>query len=479
MEKRFFGQPRALSTLFMTEMWERFSYYGMRAILLFYMWHLISTGDLHVAKATAASIMAIYASMVYLSGAIGGYIADRILGAQKTVFWGGIFIMFGHIALALPFGATALFASITLIIIGTGLLKSNVSALVGSLYDLNDPKRDAGFSIFVFGINLGSFISPILVGMTQRAAGYHIAFSLAAIGMFFGLLQYYFGRKHLDESTNHPTDPLKADELQTITKRAIAIIVLLAIVIGGMFILHWNSLENFINLITIVAVLIPVAYFVLILNSKKITKVERSHVFAYIPFFLAAVLFWAIEEQGSIVLATFAAERVDTTMIPASLYQSLNPLFIMLYTPLFVWLWTHWRKNQPSSPTKFAVGLMFAGASFLIMALPGILHGTSAKASPAWLIASWALVIIGEMLISPVGLSVTTKLAPKAFNSQMMSMWFLAAAMGSALNAQLVTLYNPANEITYFLGFGAVAVVLGLILLAISKMVQRLMIDVS
>ncbi|GAK30072.1 dipeptide/tripeptide permease [Weissella oryzae SG25] len=478
-EKKFLGQPRALSTLFMTEMWERFSYYGMRAILLFYMWHLISIGDLHISRTTAASVMAIYASMVYLSGAVGGYIADRILGARRTVFWGGVLIMLGHIALALPFGASALFSSIGLIIIGTGLLKPNVSSLVGTLYKPNDSSRDAGFSIFVFGINLGAFIAPLLVGATQRAAGYHLAFGLAAIGMFFGLLQYHFGGKRLGEDTNYPGDPIQAEEIKPLILKIVASLVLFGLVVALMFAMGWNDVASFIRLLTIIAVIIPVSYFVTMITSRKITKAERSHVWAYLPLFLAAVLFWAIEEQGSIVLATFAAERVDTSWFPAAWFQSLNPLFIMLYTPFFAWLWTKWRKNQPSSPTKFAVGLMFAGASFLLMALPGTLFGTATRVSPLWLVGSWALVIIGEMLISPVGLSVTTKLAPKAFMSQMMSMWFLSAAAGSALNAELVTLYNPANEVQYFFWFGTASVALGIVLVFLSRYIQKLMLGIK
>ncbi len=463
----------------MTEMWERFSYYGMRAILLYYMWHLISTGDLNISRTTAASIMAIYASMVYLSGAVGGYIADRILGARRTVFWGGVLIMLGHIALAMPFGASALFSSIALIIIGTGLLKPNVSSLVGSLYKPNDASRDAGFSIFVFGINLGAFIAPLLVGATQEAAGYHVAFGLAAVGMFFGLLQYHFGGKRLNKDTNYPTDPIQSEEIKPLIVRITIGVVLLVLVVAWMFMMGWNDVEAFIRLMTIIAVIIPVSYFVTMTTSKKITKEERSHVWAYLPLFLAAVLFWAIEEQGSIVLATFAAERIDTSWFPAAWFQSLNPLFIMLYTPFFAWLWTKWRKNQPSSPTKFALGLMFAGASFLLMTLPGTLFGTDVKVSPLWLVGSWALVIIGEMLISPVGLSVTTKLAPKAFMSQMMSMWFLAAAAGSALNAELVTLYNPANEVQYFFWFGSASVAVGVILLFLSRYIQRLMLGIK
>ncbi|WP_420806360.1 peptide MFS transporter [Weissella kandleri] len=475
-ERQFFGQPIGLSTLFMTEMWERFSYYGMRAILLFYMWHLIETGDLNISRAVAASIMAIYASMVYLSGALGGYMADRILGSRRAVFIGGLFIMSGHLVLALPFGANALFGSIVLIIIGTGLLKPNVSAMVGDLYSPEDRRRDAGFSIFVFGINLGSFIAPLLVGWVQANAGFHLAFGLAAVGMFIGLVQYYFGgKKDLPKNGLKPADPLQPEEVKPLVIKIILVLAVLSTIVVGMFKIGMGSITNFINLITIIAVIIPVGYFSQMLTSKKVTKQERSRVLAYIPLFFGAVLFWALEEQGSVVLATFAQERTQHSWFPAAWFQSLNPFFIMLYTPVFATLWTKWKKNAPSSPMKFAIGLMFAGASFLLLTLPGTLWGTDVRVSPLWLLGSWALIIIGEMLISPVGLSVTTKLAPKAFNSQMMSLWFLAAAVGSALNAQFVGLYSAQTEVRYFMIFGLLAVGLGVLMLFLVKLVVRLM----
>lgn len=475
-EKTFLGQPRGLFTLFTTEMWERFSYYGMRAILLYYMWDLISAGELNMTRTTAASIMAIYASMVYLSGAIGGFVADRMIGARPAVLFGGTLIMLGHVVLALPFGVIALFSSIGLIILGTGFLKPTVSTLVGSLYSENSRNRDAGFSIFVFGINLGAFIAPLAVGSVQKVAGYHWAFSLAAIGMFIGLIAYHFGsQKNLDPQFLHASDPLNSDEIKPLINKTILGISILAVAVVFMFVFGWHSLSDFINLLTIVAIIIPVFYFVLMITSKKITSIERLRVVSYIPLFLAAVLFWAIEEQGAIVLATFAAERVDLTWFPAAWFQSFNPLFIMLYTPFFAWLWMAWKKHQPTSPMKFAIGLIFAGTSYLLMALPGILFGTAGKVSPLWLVGSWALVILGEMLISPVGLSVTTKLAPKAFNSQMMAMWFLSSAAGSALNAQLVSLYNSHNEVAYFSWFGFGTVVLGIILICLSKPIHSLM----
>jgi POT family proton-dependent oligopeptide transporter len=285
--------------------------------------------------------MAIYTSMVYLSGSLGGFIADRMIGYHKAIFIGGVSIMFGLIVLALPFGANALFASIALIIIGTGLLKPNVSSLVGSLYSVNAPRRDADFSVFVFGINLGAFISPLLVRWTQNSIGFHAAFGLAAIGMFFGLIQYYIGgKKDLPTNALYPTDPLQPEEIKPLIFRTVITIIVLSLAIALMFLVGWNQITDFINLLTIIAVLVPLAYFVQMITSSKISKQERSRVLAYIPLFLGSVLFWALEEQGSVVWATFAANRTDTSWFPSAWFQSLNPFFIMLYTPFFAWMWT-------------------------------------------------------------------------------------------------------------------------------------------
>ena len=233
-EKTFMGQPRGLSTLFFTEMWERFSYYGMRAILLYYMYDAVVNGGLGLEKATAVAIMSIYGSLVYMSSIVGGWISDRLLGSHKTVFFGGVFIMFGHIVLATPFGLPALFVSMILIVIGTGMLKSNVSSMVGHLYSQNDLRRDAGFSIFYMGINIGSLIAPIIVGALGQNVNYHLGFSIAAIGMFFGLLQYYFqGKKTLHNIGTQVTNPLIGAEKTAFFKRFAVAIVLVIVLFGG------------------------------------------------------------------------------------------------------------------------------------------------------------------------------------------------------------------------------------------------------
>ena len=480
LDRSFFGQPRGLRTLFFTEMWERFSYYGMRALLIFYMYYSVAKGGLGFDQGTAASIMSIYSALVYVSSVLGGFLSDRVWGSRKTVFIGGVLIMLGHIVLSIPAGVSTLFISIALIVIGTGLLKPNVSDMVGQLYTAEDTRRDAGFSIFVFGINLGSLVAPILVGRIGLGVNFHLGFSLAAIGMFFGLLQYYFdGKKNLSTASLYPTDPLEPGDLSKVIRRTLIGIVGLGLVLLLMQLMNALNLNNIITLISVLVILTPVVYFTLMLTSEKTNAKERSRVRAYIPLFIAAALFWAIEEQGSAVLALFAADRTSLNLLgwhlAASDFQILNPLFIMLYTTPFVLLWTKWGKKQPSSPAKFAVGLVFAGVSYLIMAMPGFFFGTSGKVSPLWLVGSWAVVEIAEMLISPIGLSVTTKLAPKAFASQMMSMWFLTDAAGSALNAQIVRFYSSETEVPYFATIGIVSVVLGIILFMMVPMIKKAM----
>ncbi|MCY9807110.1 peptide MFS transporter [Lentilactobacillus senioris] len=484
MEKKsdasFFGQPRGLSTLFFTEMWERFSYYGMRAILLYYMYFSVSKGGLGFSETTAASIMAIYGSLVYLSSVVGGYVSDRLWGSRRTVFYGGILIMAGHIILALPMGSAALFGSIALIILGTGLLKPNVSEMVGGLYTEEDTRRDSGFTIFVFGINLGSFVAPLLVGYLGMNVNFHLGFSLAAIGMAFGLLQYYLGgKKHLPSGSLYPSDPLEPEDAKKLSLRIVIGIVVFGLILLVLQMMGSLNINSFITLLSILGVLTPIVYFIIILSSKKITKTERSRVVAYIPLFIAAAVFWAIAEQGSVVLALFAENQTNNHFlglnIPAAWYQSLNPLFIMLYTPIFTILWVKLGKRQPSSPTKFSTGMFFAGASYLLMVLPVMMFGAHSKVSPLWLVGSWAIIEIAEMLISPVGLSVTTKLAPKAFESQMMSMWFLANAAGQAVNSQIVRFFTPENEIAYFTIIGLVAIAAGIVLALMVKPVKRLM----
>ncbi|WP_438311951.1 peptide MFS transporter [Sporosarcina sp. FA9] len=478
-QKGFFGHPKGLFTLFFTEFWERFSYYGMRAILVFYMYYELSQGGLGLDKTLALSIMSIYGSLVYMSGIIGGWLADRIFGTSKAVFIGGIFIMFGHIALAIPGTITLFFVSMVLIVIGTGLLKPNVSSVVGDIYAEGDNRRDSGFSIFYMGINMGGFISPLIVGELMKTS-FHLGFGVAALGMFFGLLVFVFTKKkNLGLAGTQIANPLSPAE----KKKTFSIFTVTALVLAG-FIAYavpkgWLTFESFIAAVGVLGFLIPTTYFIVMYRSPKTTPVEQSRIIAYIPLFIASIMFWAIAEQGSTILALYADTRTNLNImgmqISPAWFQSVNPLFIIVLAPMFAWMWVKLGDRQPSIPRKFSLGLLFAGLSFIVILIPGYFGDANTLVSPFWLILSIFVVVLGELLLSPVGLSATTKLAPAAFSAQTMSLWFLSNAAAQGLNAQIVKLYSEETELLYFGIIGGTAIVLSIILFLISPIISRFM----
>lgn len=476
----FFGHPKGLFTLFFTEFWERFSYYGMRAILVYYMYYSISDGGLGIDETLALSIMSIYGSLVYMSGIIGGWLADRIFGTSKAVFYGGVLIMAGHIALAIPGSVSMFFVSMILIVIGTGLLKPNVSTVVGEMYSETDDRRDAGFTIFYMGINMGAFLSPLIVGSVSEKFNFHYGFAIAAVGMFFGLLMFVLTKKkNLGLAGTTVANPMSPSEKKkTFTIMAIGAVIL-GIIVAVLIPAGILTFASFINLVTFLGLLIPTLYFIIMYRSPKTTEVERSRIIAYIPLFLAAVMFWAIQEQGSTILANYADKRTQLDFagihISPAWFQSLNPLFIIIFAPIFATVWVKLGKRQPTIPQKFALSLLFAGLSFLVILIPGYFTGTDSLVSPLWLVLSYLIVVFGELLLSPVGLSATTKLAPAAFSAQTMSLWFLASAAAQALNAQMVKFYSPETEMTYFGSIGGASIALGILLFILAPKIQGYM----
>lgn len=483
-DKGFFGQPRGLSTLFFTEFWERFSYYGMKAILAYYLYYSVTKGGFGLEQSTALQIVSIYGALIYMSGIIGGWLADRVFGIRHSIFYGGILIMLGHILLALPNNFTVLMIALLLLIIGTGLLKPNISTNVGMLYEKDDPRVDSGFTLFYMSINLGSLISPLLVGTLQVKYGFHAGFALAAVGMFFGLLTYVItNKKNLGDLGLKPSDPLKAEEKKKFG--IIAAVTIIAIVLFITITLMTNTLTigAFANFITFLGVILPTVLITKMILSKKVSKKERSHLFAYIPLFLASVVFWMIQEQGATVLAAFADTKTELSVanitnglidfnIPAAWFQSLNPLFIVFFAPIISRLWVKLGDRNPSTVTKFTVGVLLAGAAYLIMIVPlsteGLIH-------PLWLVLSFFLVTIGELFVSPIGLSTTTRLAPVAFQSQMMSVWFLSNAMAQGLNAQMVKLYDLIDTKAYFMSLGSFAIIVAVILIILGPKIRKVM----
>ncbi|KRG09164.1 peptide MFS transporter [Staphylococcus sp. NAM3COL9] len=483
--KGFFGHPKGLSTLFLTEFWERFSYYGMKAILIYYLYYSVADGGFGLSQAVAMQIVAIYGTLIYMSGLIGGWIADRITGTQDAIFYGGILIMFGHILLSIPGNLIAAMIALALIIAGTGLLKPNISTTVGELYERNDPRRDAAFTLFYMGINLGALLSPLITGGLQTRIGFHAGFLAAAIGMFIGLVVYAIKRKkNLGLAGRNVPIPLTRPEIKNFVFITAGVIVLFLIYL---WILHLNNaltLGNFSFLITLLGIVLPVYIFLNMILSKNITKDERSRVYSYVPLYITSVAFWMIQEQGSTILATFADKKTQLEMskltnglidfsIPAAWAQSLNPIFIVLLAPIFATLWMKLGKYNPPTVHKFAIGTIIAGISYLIMIIP--LATGNALINPLWLVLSFLLITIGELCVSPVGLSTTTKLAPLTFTARMMSLWMLSNATAQGLNAQLVVVYTKINQSDYFMYSGFIAVLIGILLLIISPKVRRAM----
>lgn len=479
-QRGFFGHPKGLFTLFFTEFWERFSYYGMKAILVYYMYYEVSKGGLGIDEKTALAIVSVYGSLVYMSGIIGGWLADRIFGESKAVFYGGILIMLGHITLAIPGSLSLFFVSMVLIVLGTGLLKPNVSTVVGDLYSEQDQRRDAGFSIFYMGINLGSFLAPLTVGTIGMKYNFHLGFGLAAVGMFLGLVMFvYTKKKNLGLAGTYVASPLSPVERKKVFLIIGISAVLLAAIVAITIPLGLLTFDSLIVVIGILGILIPTLYFIVMFRSPRTTNIERSRLIAYIPLFIAAIMFWSIQEQGSTILASYADKRTQLDFagihISPAWFQSLNPLFIIILAPVFAWLWTKLGERQPTIPRKFALGLLFAGLSFLVILLPAYFGGEGTLVNPLWLVLSYFIVVLGELCLSPVGLSATTKLAPSAFSAQTMSLWFLSSAAAQAINAQIVKFYSPAKEMIYFGVIGGAAIFLSILLFLFSSKIQGYM----
>ncbi|MCR6689348.1 MAG: peptide MFS transporter [Cellulomonas sp.] len=474
-DRGFFGHPRGLLTLFGTEMWERFSYYGMRAILLYFLTDTLADGGLGLDEGVGNAMVAAYGASVYLLSVVGGWLADRVIGARRSVLYGGVVIAAGHVALALPAAATA-YLGIVLVALGTGLLKPNVSSLVGELYARDDPRRDSAFSIFYMGINIGSLFAPILVGIAREIGGYHAGFAVAAVGMAVALAFFVAGRHLLGGAGDAPPNPLTAQDRPGLVRLAAAVGAG-ALVAFGIAVLVSGGIEvtTFVDTLSYIALAAPVATFWVMFRSPKVTAPERSRLRAYVPLFVAAMVFWMIFEQAASTLSAYAKDHTELDVlgfaVSPSFFQSVNPAAIIVLAPLFAWLWVR-LDDRPPTAVKFAIGLAFAAVSFLFLAGASAVAGDGR--SPAWvLVVVYVIQTVGELCLSPVGLAATTLLAPRAFRGQAMALWFLATSAGNAVTAQLVQVTEDASPTAYFGWIGAVALACAGAMFAIAPWVTR------
>ena len=419
----FFGHPRGLSTLFFTEMWERFSYYGMRGFLILYMTKALGFTDQHAGLAYGN-----YVFSVWFTPILGGLIADRWLGHYRSVLIGGAVIALGHFTLALhalPF----FYAGLTLIVIGTGLLKPNISTLVGSLYDRGDERRDAGFSIFYMGINLGAFLGPLIAGKLAEGVDWHLGFACAGVGMLLGLAQYVLGRRRLQP----------AIERLAARPRPVA---------GA-------------------------------LADAGLTAEDWRRIAAVVVFFLFAALFWGAYEQAGSTLNLFADRYVHLEAFGIKLYASwfvsIQAGFVILLSPLFAWLWVKLGARQPSSPAKFAFALVFVGLAFVLLMPAGALAQSGVKVSPLWLVGAYFIQELGELCLSPVGLSLVTKLSPVRLVGLLMGVFFLSNAVGNWLAGWSARFISTVPLVTLFGVTAAVTLGAGVLLFLLLKPIRNLM----
>jgi len=452
----FFGHPRGLSTLFFTEMWERFSYYGMRALLILFMTAPVATGGLGFDAGTAGSIYGLYTFGVYALALPGGWIADRLIGQRRAVLYGGVLIALGHYSLAVP-SLTTFYAGLLLIVLGTGLLKPNVSAIVGDLYPEKDARRDAGFSIFYMGINIGAFFGPLVcswLGEPREGApwvNWHYGFGAAGVGMTLALVQYVAGRRHLHGKGELKEDSGRPERIAAGWRQFyIGLTVFVALIAGVSALALGGTLSvsalaaNVFYFVTVLFVL----YFAVLMTSVARDNVERGRIAVCFILCLGAAMFWSGFEQAGSALNLFARDLTDRTIfgteLTAGALQAINPIFIILLAPVVGAIWLKLGDRSPSIPVKFGLGLMLLGVGFLVMVWASQSLGDG-RVGMQWLVATYFFHTVGELALSPVGLSSMTKLAPGRLVGQMMGTWFMGAAIGN-LVAGLVTRYLPATE---------------------------------
>lgn len=482
--------PRGLMTLFFTEMWERFSYYGMRALLILYLSEATTAANpgMGLAEAPAGAIYGLYTGLVYLLGLPGGWVADQLWGQRKAVFVGGCIIAAGHFSMAVP-NDFNFFLGLILIVIGTGLLKPNVSSVIADLYPEGGARRDAGFSIFYMGINVGAFAGPLICGWLGQNWNWHWGFSAAGFGMVLGLIQFRLGYGRLGDAGVLRGDRTP-EQRAALSRRFFGGCAALALGLVGFGYLVSSgeiplSLTQIATGLAVLILVVVVVYFVYLMLLGGHDVVEKKKIVAIFWFALLAVLFWSGFEQAGSSLNLFAENYTDRTIgdwsYPASWLQSVNAFFIVCLAPVFGWLWV-WLANRnanPSTAVKFALGLLLLAAGFFVIAWGAANATPDAPASASWLIVMYFLHTVGELALSPVGLSAVTKLAPPRRISQMMGLWFVATSLGNVVAGLVAGRLEALEPSPLFFTVAQIIGFAGIIALAASPLIKRLMGDVK
>ncbi|WP_151988434.1 peptide MFS transporter [Acinetobacter oleivorans] len=488
----FFGHPKPLKTLFFTELWERFSYYGIRPLLVLYMVAMVNDGGLGLDRPTAAAIVGLFAGSMYLMTVLGGWIADNWLGQARSVWYGSLIIALGHLSIALTpiFDQFFFYFGLVLIVIGSGLFKTCISVIVGTLYKAQDSRRDAGFSIFYMGINMGSFIAPLITGILARDHGWHLGFGIGGLGMLIALVIFRAlaipqlqSFNQLRQQTDNWNKPVV--ENRNAPKIAFSFLLSVAVVIALTFfdVIHINPVAVATYLTVGIGVGI-IAYFIYLLFFLGLEKHEKFKIIICFVLLATSALFWSAFEQKPTSFNLFAQDYTDRIVfgfeIPAVWFQSINALFIIIFAPIAAWLWAKLGKSNkdPSYISKFIIALLLAAGGFLLMSFASRFAIADGLVSPFWLVGTLFLLTIGELCLSPIGLSTMTKLAPDVIRGQIMGLWFTGSALGNLI-AGLIGGHVSADGInhlpTLFMRCVLALVIGAIVLFLLKKPINRLM----
>ena len=473
--------PAGLRTLFFTEMWERMSYYGMRGILVLFMTASINNGGLDFSNASASAIYGIYAAAVYLMALPGGWIADNIFGQQKTILFGGIVIMFGHLSLAIP-DMNFFYLGLILVVMGTGLLKPNISAIVGGLYEKNPSMKEAGFTIFYMSINIGSILGFFICGYLGENIGWHYGFGAAGIGMLLGVLQYKLNLNTLGDIGLNPTNLISEKTKNSYKKiTLITSLLILIFIFSGLLGLWTIDPVPLANILTLIIALISLMYFLYIYFFGNLSNDEKKKIIMIFILFIGAAMFWSGFDQGGSSFNIFAKEYTNRIVFgweyPASWLQIINPLFVVILAPFISYLWIFLGKKMldPTLPFKFGLGLIFMAVGFIIISIGAQVALADGLAGAKWLLLTYLFHTIGELILSPIGLAAISSLSPKRFIGQMMGVWFLASSLGAILAGLIsgqATNDGLSSMPSLFNQIAVIATCFGLVLILISKPLQ-------
>jgi POT family proton-dependent oligopeptide transporter len=458
-QRTFFGHPAGLATLFFLEMWERLSFYGMRALLVLFLVHSVAQGGFGLDVRTAAAIYGLYVGGTYIACLPGGWIGDRLLGSQRAVLIGGIIITCGHVLLGFAPSSAVFFLGLLVIVIGTGLLKPNASAIVAQLYSGGGAPLDAGFTIYYVGVNVGATIGPLITGWLGERYGWSYGFMAAAVGMAIGVLQFLWSRRYLGDAGRAPTAHSAQVLAATAARRALPWLCAAGLALCTAVLLLWGGWVRFsplvvLNFSTLAVVAIAILYFLYLLFGAGLDPVERRRVGVVIVLFVASALFWAGYEQAGSSFNLFAerdtARAVLGFTVPASWFQSLNPIYIVVFGPVFSVLWVRlgMRDLDPSLPLKFIFGLLGMALGFIVMAMAARVVLAGALASMGWLTLTYLLHTWGELCLSPVGLSAVSKLVPRRFVGQSLGVWFVSVSLGELIAGRIAGNFDPEHLAT-------------------------------